>query len=70
MTETSTPEACIDAYEDEHIHVVPVNDIRDHYASADCWCEPELDEESEVPVYIHNPGDGRDKYESGERKLN
>lgn len=52
-------------------HVVPMNDLRDHEPSANCWCRPTLrdDEETDGDVYIHHSLDGRELYETGERKL-
>lgn len=46
-------------------HVVPVNDLRDHITSSDCWCGPEYDE----GVYIHKSMDGRECFENGERMM-
>jgi hypothetical protein len=45
-------------------HVLPVNDLRGH-SLTDCWCCPVYDE----GVIVHNSLDGREFYESGERKL-
>lgn len=45
-------------------HVVPVNDLREHEDSPDCWCRPDYDES----VYIHHSMDRREEYEQG-RKL-
>ena len=51
------------------IHVYPLNDLRDHVVEGKtCWCDPEYDEEHDV--LIHNSLDGREDYETGERKLN
>jgi hypothetical protein len=48
----------------EAIHVVPVNDLRDHYASIDCWCKPT--EDAEWPnVWVHHAMDKREEYEQG-----
>lgn len=49
------------------VHVVPVNDLRVHTSSANCWCMPV---ETEDDVFVHNSLDGREKYETGERKPN
>ena len=46
------------------IHVIPLQDLREHSASPDCWCGPTLDDE-EFDVYIHHSLDGREKYEEG-----
>lgn len=49
------------------VHVIPMDDIRRHELTAECWCEPELDYEHMVAV--HNSADGREKFETGERKV-
>lgn len=51
---------------DEH-HLIPIKDSRLHKPSASCWCNPV---EVDVDCYEHNAEDGRDDYESGERKYN
>lgn len=41
------------------LHVVPINDLRDHEDSEGCWCKPwRLDDEPDVVV--HNAMDGRE----------
>lgn len=45
-------------------HVVPINDLREHILSKDCWCNP-FDDEG---VFVHHSMDQREKYETGERK--
>lgn len=50
-------------------HVVPVNDLKEHELSVDCWCNPKRDEE-EPEVIVHYAMDGRENYETGERKFN
>jgi hypothetical protein len=48
----------------EVVHVVPLNDLRDHTASANCWCKPS--EEDEWPgVWVHHSMDRREEYEQG-----
>jgi len=48
-------------------HVVPLYDSRKHELTAECWCEPELD--FEYLVAVHHSADGREKFETGERKV-
>lgn len=49
-------------------HIIPLGDWREHAATCTCWCNPQ--EDSEVPdLWIHNAMDQRDKYESGELRL-
>lgn len=47
------------------IHVIPLNDLRDHIESQKCWCNPEFDEDG---ICIHHSMDQREKYETGELK--
>lgn len=46
------------------IHVIPINDLREHLESEKCWCKPDLDEN----VCVHHSMDQREKYETGELK--
>ena len=56
-------------YEDRNdIHVIPINDLREHDATQECWCKPIEDSECDA-VWIHNSMDGREKFETGERLL-
>ena len=48
------------------MHVIPVNDLREHEASADCWCRPTPDEEHDI--FVHHSLDGREAYETGEKR--
>lgn len=47
-------------------HVVPLMDLREHITDSDkpCWCHPREDE----GVIVHNSMDGREAFETGERK--
>lgn len=44
-------------------HVYPVNDLREHEMTKDCWCRPEIDQEHDL--IIHNSMDERESYEQG-----
>jgi hypothetical protein len=46
------------------IHVLPVDDLREHTCSSTCWCAPVEDD----GVMIHSSMDRREEYERGERK--
>jgi hypothetical protein len=50
------------------MHVVPRQDLRSHLLSLECWCKPVEDIE-EPGLWVHNALDQREKYESGELKL-
>ncbi len=41
------------------LHVVPVNDLREHEASPLCWCKPRPDDEEPL-CYVHNSMDRRE----------
>lgn len=52
----------------EKIHVVPVNDLREHETDGKkCWCKPRLSTENEN-IIIHNSMDRREEYENGRPK--
>jgi hypothetical protein len=48
-------------------HVYPENDLREHETNdhTSCWCKPTMDEDG---VIVHNSMDGREAFETGERK--
>jgi len=49
------------------IHVVPVDDLREHDSRVTCWCCPT--EDDEMPgLWIHHSLDQRERYETGEMK--
>lgn len=52
----------------EYLHIVPMGDLRDHEDSCACWCRP-TEEEDHPGIWMHHALDGREKYESGELKL-
>jgi hypothetical protein len=45
------------------VHVVPVNDTREHMDIRQCWCRPTLDEEAGHVVVVHQSADGREYFE-------
>lgn len=55
---------------DDVWHLVPVNDLREHETNGlRCWCKPELEEEKDGTIVVHNALDGREQYETGELKV-
>lgn len=52
---------------DTSVHVTPVDDLRDHVEAPDCWCKPTQDAE-EPGLWIHHAMDGREAFETEERK--
>jgi hypothetical protein len=47
------------------VHVIPLNDLREHVELDTCWCNPMLLEDG---LIVHNAMDGRELFETGERK--
>ena len=48
------------------VHVLPVNDLREHDETRTCWCQPDLTEVSgprRVVVVVHHALDGRELVE-------
>ncbi len=54
----------------EIIHVTPNNDLKPHYESYQCHCEPSLEIEGENMVCVHNAFDGREGLEQANEILN
>jgi hypothetical protein len=50
-----------------YIHVIPINDLREHEQLESCWCQPVMDHMDEN-VFIHQSMDRGEEYENG-RKL-
>lgn len=49
-------------------HVYPTDDLREHVTEgAGCWCKPTPDDE-EPQLLVHHAMDGREAFETGERK--
>jgi hypothetical protein len=46
------------------MHLVPNADLREHELGEACWCKPEEDDESEVPFWVHNSADNRERFEA------
>ena len=47
-------------------HVMPVNDLRDHEITLQCWCCPTEDDEC-PGLFVHHAMDQREQFENGER---
>lgn len=46
------------------VHVVPLNDEREHLLTFACWCEPRVEcVRGKAPIVVHNAGDGREAQE-------
>jgi len=46
------------------MHVVPVNDLREHITDEKCWCNPNVNDDL---VVVHNSMDQRETYEEGRK---
>jgi len=46
--------------------VAPVDDLKVHVHGMGCWCKPVL---QEGIIVVHNSADGREAFETGERKV-
>jgi len=49
------------------LHVSPINDMKDHIESRDCWCDPKIVDVSTIGeeagsriIVVHNAMDGRE----------
>lgn len=60
-----TPSSCI-------IHIYPLDDLRPHITDQDnrgvCWCRPTVEQEGAGYIVTHNAADGREAFETGQRK--
>lgn len=53
-------------YEDDggyHAHIIPIDDLREHELHADCWCNPDEDDD-EYGIWVHHALDRREEYET------
>jgi len=53
----------------DDIHVIPVDDLKEHVCSANCQCKPRIEVEGANLIYIHNSWDGREYIEEVEEML-
>lgn len=44
-------------------HITPVDDLREHLESRECWCAPQIDRTGGVVLVIHQSADGRELIE-------
>jgi hypothetical protein len=47
------------------IHVLPVDDLRPHVETRDCWCRPRVEQDPHmvIALVIHESADGRELVE-------
>ncbi|MCA3152070.1 MAG: hypothetical protein ING77_12920 [Rhodocyclaceae bacterium] len=48
----------------DELHVVPLDDLREHELDGACWCKPVEDVEH-PGLWTHHALDGRENYEEG-----
>lgn len=48
------------------IHVIPINDLREHIEDTSCWCRPTPADDN-AAVIIHHSMDRREEYEQGRK---
>lgn len=53
--------------ENDYMHVIPENDLREHVSTPDCWCKPSQDDE-EPSLWVHHSLDRREEYEDGQAR--
>lgn len=49
------------------IHIMPVDDFREHEIDVNCWCKPKFKDDN--TLIVHNSLDERESYERGERMV-
>ena len=59
------PPRIMDTLYPDEVHMIPLNDLREHEASGGCWCYPSREERQHMPddwcfVWTHRPLDRRD----------
>jgi len=42
------------------VHVLPIDDLREHVESVECWCEPRIEGEGPSFVIVHHSADKRE----------
>lgn len=46
------------------VHVMPIDDLRDHEEKRTCWCQPVVTQEpDEEALVVHTSADGRELVE-------
>jgi hypothetical protein len=48
----------------DEYHVLPIDDLREHSVSSNCWCDPDCGD----GVFVHHALDQRETYENGRPK--
>lgn len=45
--------------EGRHVHIIPLDDLAEHYLDPECWCHPKPDKNQPV-MLVHNSMDRRE----------
>lgn len=48
------------------IHILPINDEREHEEETTCWCNPKLITDEPEVIVVHNAADCRELIEEAE----
>jgi len=57
----------LEPYNTEHVHVIPLYDLKEHIPYPECWCHPTADDEEYPEILMHHAADGREDFEDGKR---
>lgn len=52
------------------IHIIPVNDLKEHEELSTCACDPKMVIENGEMIFVHNSYDGRELFEEINEHLN
>ena len=52
----------------DNFHVLPINDLKEHEKTMDCWCNPEIQHDLPPYVIVHNAADRREEREVGHKR--
>lgn len=52
----------------EAVHVIPMNDLKEHVQRENCHCHPEVQKDLEIKVIIHRAFDCRTLLEIGKER--
>jgi len=49
------------------IHILPIDDLREHVELRQCPCRPRVDDVEGTAIVVHNSYDGREYFEGGDQ---
>jgi hypothetical protein len=53
----------------EHVHIIPLYDLKEHIPLPECWCHPTTPDEDYPGMWVHISADGREDFEDGTRLM-